>query len=254
MNFPTNNLDLSTLGEEIASKMSRSFLQKGRIFIETPFLFPSGSYLVISIEPFPGNRFRISDNLQGYEEIGKEEMASSYLSHLRNFAHVSGLSTNGAELFLEVKGEKKLKGAVCALGSNVLRVVQHTYALFEEKRGKLIENILLGRLGNIFGPDKVKKHEKVMGASTHKWKVSALVQHEGSRIIFDTVSNAAVSMAFASTKFTDLASSDHEFYNVAVLDNNKKYGDMINVVSQSASILTVNSNDNDYLNATKMLH
>ena len=92
-------------------------------------------------------------------------------------------------------------GATMALASAVLRTMERAMLRAGERRPQTAVDRLVARLTRLFPGKQVRLEAEVRGSSTHAWQVDAMVATERGLALFDFVSPAPVSVAFAAAKF-----------------------------------------------------
>jgi hypothetical protein len=110
---------------------------------------------------------------------------------------------------------------------------------------------LVTRLTSIFPADKVERDAEIRGASTHAWRVDAVVHTDSKQAVFEIVTEHPNSVAFAATKFHDFARMDDPPVRIAVVHRKEKLGAFLAVVSQAAMVIEDDAADGTYLRAAQ---
>ncbi|WP_225199329.1 hypothetical protein [Gluconobacter oxydans] len=246
MNAILEQKDLLDLGNAIASSLGRASVLGERVFIQTPVLLPSGSYTVVAIDPQGGGGFRVSDLGQGDDEAFSLDLTSVYHHQAQEIATLSGVAFRDGNITLQNVSHSQLVGAVTVVANAVSRALTQTQLKAEQRRKSEQTQKLIRRLKDIFTPDAVTQEAELKGVSTHRWRVDALVEFQGRKAVFDVVYPHQTSIAFASTKFLDLASREEAPARVAVVHNKKAFSELLTVVAQAANVIEDDASDKTY--------
>lgn len=100
-----------------------------------------------------------------------------------------------------------------------------------------IEERLYQKLVSVFGKPKVELDATISGASSHKWRVSALVHLDGREMAFEAVSKHHSSVYSSATMFHDLALLDSKPVSIAVVRDKRAMGDYLRILAQAANVI-----------------
>lgn len=249
MSGAATQINIREVAEAVACGLSKATVIGERAYIRTPVLLPSGSTVVISVEGEGGGTWRVSDLSQGQEEADLLDLGTIYRGQAKEVSAQSGVLFNGHAFILSRLAEAKLIAAVMAVANATSRTLERTIQRAEQRSRATSVEKLVGRLKKIFPPDSVRSEADIKGASSHSWRVDAFVNTETGTAVFDIVTPHQTSIAFATTKFHDLARLDKPPVRVAVVHNKQALGDMLKVVSQAARVIEDDAADRTYLRA-----
>jgi hypothetical protein len=115
-----------------------------------------------------------------------------------------------------------------------------------DRRPQTAADRLLARLSRLFPDRPIRAEAEVRGASTHAWQVDAAVETERGLALFDFVSPAPVSVAFAAAKFHDIALLENAPPRIAVVRRKDAFGDLLPVVAQAAKVVQEDAADSTF--------
>jgi hypothetical protein len=235
--------DLHAIAVEVARGLASADAFGGRAFVRTPLLLPSGASIVVAIEPEGSGLFRISDFGQVLEEADTLEFGRIYRRQLDEIAAVGGFTVDDGALVLDGLGRTDLVGASMSLASALLRAVDRAMVRAAERRPQTAADNLVQRLQRLFSPERVRAQAEFRGESTHAWLVDAIVETQRGVAIFDLVSPAPVSVAFAAAKFHDFALLERPPARIAVVRRKEAFGNLLQVVAQAAKVVQEDASD-----------
>ncbi len=238
--------DLDGIATEISRGLASTEVFGGRAYIRTPMLLPSGASVVVVIEPEGAGRFRITDLGQGHEEAEALGFGRIYRRQAEDMAALQGLMADQGALWLKDLERDHLEGATMTLASVVLRTMERAILRAGDRRPQTAVDRLIARLTRLFPGRQVRPEAEVRGSSTHAWQVDAMVTTERGLALFDFVSPAPVSVAFAAAKFHDIALLDNAPARIAVVRRKDAFGDLLPVVAQAAKIVQEDASDETF--------
>ena len=240
---------LAEIAEQVARGLSKASMLAGRAFIRTAVLFPSGSTVVVVIHDEGGGRFRVSDLGQGLEEADMLGIAPAFRSQAVEVAARSGISFDGHAFLLTGAVADQLVGAVMAVANASSRAFERAMLGTENRRSGAAVEKLVARLARIFPGAEIAREVKIRGDSTHAWDFDAEVTTEKGHAVFDIVTSHPTSIAFAVTKFQDLARLEDAPARFAVVHRKASFGDLLAVVVQAAQVVEDDAPDSVFRRA-----
>jgi hypothetical protein len=235
--------DLELIAAEVSRGLASADVFGGRAYLRTPMLLPSGASVVVVIEQESAGRFRITDLGQGHDEAETLGFGRIYRRQAEDMASLQGLTADQGALGLGDLGREELVGATMALASAVLRTMERAMLRAGERRPQTAADRLITRLSRLFPGRQIRPEAEVRGASTHAWQVDVAVETERGLALFDFVSPAPVSVAFAAAKFHDIALLDNAPARIAVVRRKDLFGDLLSVVAQAARVVQEDASD-----------
>jgi hypothetical protein len=202
--------------------------------------------VVVVIEQEDAERFRITDLGQGHDEAETLGFGRLYRRQAEEVAKLQGLGATHGTLWLADLGRDQLVGATMALASAVLRTIERAMIRAGERRSQIAADRLITRLHRLFPDKQVRAEAEVRGASTHAWQVDAIVETERGLVLFDVVSPAPVSVAFAAAQFHDIALLENAPACIAVVRRKDAFGDLLPVVAQAAKVVQEDASDETF--------
>jgi hypothetical protein len=244
--------NMAELAEQVARGLSKASTLDGRAFIRTPVLFPSGSTIVVAIEEEGGDRYRLSDLGQGEDEADLLDIVAIYRHQAEEVAELTGVLFDGRAFVLTRATVGQLVGATMAIANAVSRALDRAQQRADQRQHSGAIDRMVSRLSRIFSPQAVARNAEVRGFSTHAWTVDAEVRSDGRRIVFDYVTPHPASVAFATTKFHDLARLEDAPVRVGVVHKKQGLGTFLMVVSQAAKVIEDEAGDRTWRRAAEI--
>ena len=196
-----------------------------------------------------GDRYRLSDLGQGEDEAYIRDITILYHHQAKDVAELSGIVFDGRAFVITRVSAGQLVGATMAVADAASRAIDRAMQRADQRQRRTDADRLVARLEQIFPLGTVDRDAEVRGASTHPWKVDAAVRTQGSLAVFDFVTPNQTSVAFATTKFHDLARRDDAPVRIAVVHKKASMGAFLTVVSQAARVIEDEAADRTWLRA-----
>ncbi len=218
---------------------------KSGALINTPILYPNGSTVVVRVYDGQG-RYFVSDFGQGYQEAEMMGASNIFMRHAREVAENAGVQFDNQSFFVLEASKDQLPGAIVTVAACSQEAVNlSAFKLAEHKHDEEADTLYV-KLTKIFTPSLVTKRPTIVGSSTHKWPVDALVKIKGHGAIFETVSSHHVSVTTAAAKFHDIARLENAPGRVAVVRKKAEFGDFLSLLSQAANVIEFDSSDKSF--------
>ena len=228
--------------EAVAGKLVHVEHRKNASFVSTPVLYPSGSTVVVRVQPV-AHGFDVSDMSFALQEAISMGASHVFQRHARALAEEAGVEFDGSSFSVLSVPERQLPAALMevascskdAVGLTVLRRA-------DERSADELADELYERLEQIFRRPNVSRDALVLGRSHTPWTVSLLVRPEGLRkaTIFQPVKMHRNSYAQASMMLGDIALSESPPNRVIVVPDKTELGTFLGVLSQVANVVDRN--------------
>lgn len=216
-------------------------------YVNLPLILPSGSAATVRIIG-AGDVFHVDDGGFAYRELAAVGSERSFPKLAARFAKAEELAVGTRALSVSVS-EDQLVRAICDVGMASYRVAADVYERLADEGAAEIEDYLRERLQSIFCDARIEPEEKIIGASTHPWTVSAALHTESGLIVFQAVGTHPYSVYKASTAFHDLGELPTPPRCVAVVNNLEEMGVNLNVLAQAGRVIQRDDPDPVYLEA-----
>jgi hypothetical protein len=209
--------------------------------VALPMFYPSGAAATVEVTQ-NGGRFLVSDAGLAYREaelIGAENLFN------RNAAPVAeqfGIEA-GKRGFTALASVEHLAGAMADVAAASVQVAHRICERVAQRSETAIAAHLYDRLVAVFGAQKVVPEAEIAGASSHKWRISALVHIGGKDMVFEAVSNHHSSVYSSATMFHDLSLLERRPVPVAVVKHKAALGAYLSILSQAANVIEENVSD-----------
>jgi hypothetical protein len=232
----------STL-ESVVRQLAR-FEQRGEsAFIHVPVLYPSGAGVVVRVDDSRNGKFFVTDMGLGYQEAEMMGASLIYLRHAKHIAENAGIQFDSEAFFVIQTTREQLAGAIATVANCSQEAVALAAYKLAERRATDVAETLYERLVRIFTPPKVEKNAPIFGASNTEYHFAAVVTVVKKPAVFEAVANHPTSIAFASSKFHDLALLERPPTSVAVVRKKKELGTYHNLLAQVANVIEIDEPD-----------
>lgn len=203
--------------------------------VSLPIFYPSGAAATVEIIHH-SNRYHVTDFGLAYREA---EMVGGELYFRRNAEAIAQQFAIdvGKRGFSTSASVDELAGAIADVGAASVQVAHRICERVAQQSEAAIATQLYDRLVTVFGAQKVERDAEIVGASSHKWKLSAVVHVGGKDVAFETVSNHHASVYSSATMFHDLALLDRKPVPVAVVRNKQDFGAYLSILAQAANVV-----------------
>ena len=232
----TANTEFQRIVDEVSRELVTSLHDRVGSFVRTPLLYPSGSSVVVRVEP-AAQRFLVSDWGAGYQEAQWITSMQGYARYANVIARAAGVGFDQHAFFVLDVERTQLAGAISTIANCAHDAVSTVTMRAVDRRAHEDAERLFDRLKLVFSPQFVAKDADVVGGSTTIWPVATLVQIGDRRTVFEPVRNHHASIVNASAKFHDIATASNAPDRVAVVKNKGQFGTYLAVLSQAAEVI-----------------
>jgi hypothetical protein len=211
-------------------------------FISLPVMYPSGSLVIVRIDPHHDGRFLVSDMGMGFEEADIMGAGRLFTHSASVVAVRAGVHFDRHTFSIGIRREQ-LVGAVSVIAACSQEAVQLATFRLEEKKKADAADRLYERLYHLFSSAKVERDATVVGASNTPWTFTALVRADGHKAVYEPVSDHHNSVASALTKFIDLNQLEHPPARIAVVRKKAALGTKLALISMAANVVEEDVSD-----------
>lgn len=232
--------------EEVVDAAARSLVLvthgADRSSVALPLVYPSGAVVSVQVSQVASGVFELTDCGLAYIEA---EMVGGEHLFARNAAAVAEkLSVSaGKRVIYFTSDMEQLAGAIADVGAASVQVAHRICERITQRLESDIEEKIFRKLVTVFGERKVEPDATIIGASAHKWRVSAIVHLDGKDLAFEAVSNHHSSVYSSATMFHDLSLLDKKPTPIAVVRDKKAMGDYLRILAQSANVIQDDAHD-----------
>jgi hypothetical protein len=235
---------LNKIGRDLLSFRHRSDAS----YVHLPLLYPSGTSVTLKITPAPGGRYRISDSGFGMEELESIGAQSSFARTADKVIVEAGVFRDARCVFADADLDQ-LTSTIIDVGTSSWRIVDKIFARRAEENDAAFAVMLAERLVHVFGAPSVQAEAVLVGASTSKWPVTAIVTAGPNITAFQAVAEHANSIYRANAAFDDLLALPQPPRLVAVVRNKASLGPRLTLLSRGADVIESGQPDADYIKA-----
>lgn len=237
---------LAAIAEQVARSLASSIAVQGAYFIRTPLLYPSGTSVVVRIDG-SNNRFFVSDNGMGFEEVSMFSSAHGYAVVARALVQGTGVGFDSRSFFVAQAESDELVGVVGAVANCSQRAVIETVVKHEARRYDADRILLLNRLDAAFGRTHVERDIIIRGASLIDWEVPARIIKDNVVSLFDYARNHRNSVSSTVAKLGDIARLEYAPRRIVSVREYEVMGNFIGLLSQAARVIEIEKTSDETL-------
>ena len=215
-------------------------------FLNLPMLYPSGSYVTVRVTYAPGG-IRVSDAGFAYREAESFGADRSFARTARAEAEKAHLHVGKRSIYVDVPGEE-VERAILDVSAASCSVAQDIVSRVSSEEQESVDDVLHEKLDDIF-PRAVQYDQKIKGASSTDWKVSAIASVDGDKAVFQTVLNFPNAVFRTSTAFHDIAAIERPPKLVSVVSKKEVMGKRYSILAQAGRVIEVSQSADVYRRA-----
>lgn len=218
----------------------RPWVADGQIHVPTTTLFPSGDVINLAITPNRTGGYRVSDDGLGRTAVldeGVHHMRPGDRRRAEAIAEQSGIRFEGDAFVADDVGVQSLVAAMAL----VAEASRAWATQMVERSARHLERALFDavkeKLERAYTTPMVQSKVPVLGASSSQYDFDFGVKLSDGRLaLFEIISPAPPSVAFAHTKFSDVQRAQPDWPREAVVENlNNWPSESLALISQVTS-------------------
>lgn len=231
---------LSQSASEVIRRLGEPWPVGDELFVPTTTLLPGGDLATIIVRADEGGRFSVSDNGGGREAALNQGILSVGTGARRKatkIAQASGLQVDGDAFILRQVSENQLAGAISHVANASRAWAEYILTSAAASQATEVADVVRAKLERAYTPSKVRRQVQVLGASTTQYEFDFSVEIEGGQFaLFEIVGPSIQSIAFAHTKFSDVARAHQRWLREAVVEDLSAWtSDQTSLLSQVTS-------------------
>ena len=240
-----NSTRIARIADAVAAELAVAVHRPEGSYIQTPLMYPSGSYSLVRIFEIARDRFQVSDMGSGYEEARLLGAENIYVRVAKGVAENSGVNFEAHTFFVLEVARDQLAGAVATIANCSLEAVQITSLHAAERKHEDSIDRLIDRLKDVQrrAPRRIQviRDFQLVGASTTEWHFGASVIAASKQTLFEVVASHHQSVVNAVAKFGDISRLENAPARVSVVKNRAELGTKLSLLSQTSSIIEENA-------------
>lgn len=212
----------------------------GVIRVPTTTLFPSGELISLTVVPNRSGGFRVSDDGLARTAVldeGVHHMRPGDRRRAEALAEVSGLHFEGDAFIADDVGAENLASAMALVAEASRAWATQMLERSARHRERALLEVVKDKLERAYSTQMVQSKVAVLGASSSQYDFDFGVKLSDGRLaLFEIISPAPPSVAFAHTKFSDVQRAQPDWPREAVVENlNAWPSESLALLSQVAS-------------------
>lgn len=236
----------------IAESVARGLVSVRRVgdssFINLPLVYPSGSPVTVRLDRV-AKGVRVSDNGFAFRELESFGAQRSFGKTAATIAEPEAVEVGRRTVYVDVPLEE-VERAICDVAAVSWQVADRIVGRLADEEAADVEEYLRERLVTVFATALKKPVEqKIVGASSSEWDVSAVVQLPAGIAVFHAVSNHPNAVFKTSTAFHDLANLNNPPKLVSVVRDKAAMGSKLALLAQAGRVIEGEQPDDVYLRA-----
>lgn len=204
---------MNTLVEQVqkaASSLSECVPHDDKVVVPTHFLYPSRSHVCVFVSTTLYNSFVVSDGAGAVDTISAHGIELYNADRFLNpFCSSAGLrAVNGAIASAHIPAEE-LAGAIVVVAETSARAASHAVHKYRPRKKRDLYGAVKEEIDKRFAPERVRQHEKVIGASHRQYRFDFVVTVSGDRtLLLDVVMPEQNSINAKAAANIDVARAD----------------------------------------------
>jgi len=228
--------------DKVARALSEVRHDADASYISLPILYPSGAMVVVRLERHQADHFLVSDAGFGFAEADAMGAGRLFTHSAPAVAARSGIHLDHHAFVVAVR-QDRLPGAISVIAACSQEAVQLAAFRLDEKKRTDAADRLCERLFRLFTPANVTRGAEMRGASNTPWTVTALVQIDHHRAVYEPISEHAASVASAMTKFVDLNHLESPPARIAVVRSKAALDTKLALIATAAHVVEEDVSD-----------
>ncbi|MDW3181365.1 hypothetical protein [Roseobacter sp.] len=243
MKVKSDNQELRARIERAAQRlMAARETEGGRVLLDVPVSYPSGSSVVVEIEQ-NSDRIWVSDMGMGLVEAEMMAAQDSFQKLARTKAEEFGIGYDNSAMFVLWAPAARLEAAVVCVANASAQAAADAVRLASEAQVKRQAAAVFDRIRLVFGERKVARAVQVQGKRS-AWEAHNVVLFEGARkAIFEPMTMNANSISAKFLMFSDLAEGAPQVSLNAVVDDVHRLDPKAQMVGDIANIIDLKASD-----------
>jgi hypothetical protein len=205
-------------------------------YVKLPIFYPSGSEVVVRVSGGP-DRFYITDFGMGFVEaefVGAERI---YVRHAKQIGLSAGVGFDDHAFFAIEIDRDQLLGGIATIANCSAEAMIITALKSAEKVATDHAEFMIDKLERVFGTDKVRRNEKIIGSSNHEWEFAASILNGRRRSVFEFATKHAQSIASVAMKMDDVSRLNGAPNRIVMVRDKKEMGTYLGVLAHSSNIV-----------------
>lgn len=219
---------LMAIATEVARQLAHVHQHTDGVFISLPLLYSSGAHVVVRVSVGSEGNFAVSDMGGGYQEASLTGADAHYVRAANAVAAKAGIRSDGRVLSDSDIARDQLVAAVTVVGNCSLEAWSLAEHRNRERKRQDSANEFFLRMFKIVKSKqpfaKVERNVSVRGNSQSEWDFDVEIKVKDERSLFEFVSPHPQSVAFATTKCSDVGRIADPPTLVCVVDDRKALG------------------------------
>lgn len=199
------------------------WIADGLIRVPTTTLFPSGEVINLAISPNRTGGFRVSDDGLGRTAVldeGVHHMRPGDRRRAEAIAEQSGIRFEGDAFVVDDVAAQNLVTAMALVAEASRAWATQMLERSVRNRERALVEVVREKLERAYSSPMVQSKLAVLGASSSQYDFDFGVKLSDGRIaLFEIISPAPPSVAFAHTKFSDVQRARPDWPREAVVEN-----------------------------------
>lgn len=240
------NQDLERrVGVAVGRLMVLQSVPGGRVLLNVPVTYPSGSSTVVEIER-NGDKIWVSDMGMGLVEAEMMSAQDSYQQLAHGKADEFGVSYDGSAMFVLWAPIDRIEAAIVCVANASARAAIDAVRHASEVQHKRQEDIVFQRVKLAFGEARVARTAEISGKRTAWPAHNVVILSSARRAIFEPMSKHPNSVSSKFLMFSDIRDNDQKISLNVVVENIKMLDAKAMMVGDVANIVEIGASDDTF--------
>jgi len=205
-------------------------------YVRLPLLYPSGSEVVVRVSGGP-DTFFVTDFGMGYTEAELMGAERIYVRQAKEISQAAGVGFDEHAFFAVEVARDRLPGGIITIGNCSAEAMSITAFKAAEKATMDASEFMIEKLERVFGTDRVRRDETIVGASNHEWRFAASVVSGRRRSVFEYATKHPNSVASVAMKMDDVSRLEGAPRRIVMVRNKAEMGTYLGVLAHSANVV-----------------
>ena len=231
------------MAEAAARLMACRDSDGGKVMIDVPVTYPSGSSVVIEIEQ-NADRIWVSDMGMGLVEAEMMAAQDSYQNLARAKADEFGVGYDNSAMFVLWVPSGRLEAAIVCVANASAQAAADAVRHAAEVTARKQSAVVFERVTSVFGAQSVSKSVELRGKRSAWEAHNVVLLPNARRAIFEPMTMNANSISSKFLMFSDLREIDGSQFSLnAVVENIRELDAKAQMVGDVANIIDLKASD-----------
>lgn len=217
----------------------------GKVMLDVPVSYPSGSSVVVEIEQ-NADRIWVSDMGMGLVEAEMMGAQDSYQRLARGKAEEFGVGYDNSAMFVLWASADRLEGAIVCVANASAQAAGDAVRHASEVQSRRQADVVFERVSHVFGKQAVTRNIEIAGKHT-AWEAHNVVALSGAhRAIFEPMTKHPNSVSGKYLMFSDIRAAGSQISLNAVVESIPQLDAKAQMIGDVANVVDIQAPDDTF--------